>query len=99
MSKKIMGKTTIELTNVRTGKKDVIEEKNMLTGHLSKILSLNPWGTVHPESLMPLVGRVLGGIALFPDRKEEDVNNDILFNDFTAYAQVVANGTSNTQQM
>lgn len=98
MSKKIMGKTEIELTNVRTGKKEVYEDHNMLTGHLSKILSINPWGMIKPASLMPLVGRVLGGVALFPEKKEENVNNDILFNDFTAYAQLNANGTTDTRR-
>ena len=98
MSKKIMGNTKIELTNVRTGEKKVHEEHNMLTGHLAKILNINPWGVINPDSLMPLATRVMGGVALFPEQKAEDVNNDILFNDFTAYAQANANGTTDTRR-
>lgn len=98
MAKKIIGNTKIELTDVRTGKTTTYEKKNMLTSHLSKILSINPFGMVRADSLMPLVGRVLGGIALFPENKTEDVNNDILYNDFTAYAQVNANGTPDTRR-
>ena len=98
MSKKIIGNTKIELTNVRTGKKEVYEKHNMLTNYLSNLLSINPWGTVKSDCLMPLVGRVLGGVALFPERKVEDINNNILFNDFTAYAQINANGTTDTRR-
>lgn len=98
MAKRIVGNTKIELTNVRTGKKEVIEKHNMLTGHLEKILSTNPWGVVNPDSMMPLVGRIIGGIALFPETKEENIENDILFNDFTAYSQCNANGTTDTNR-
>lgn len=98
MAKKIIGNTKIELTDVRTGKTTTYEKKNMLTGHLAKKLSINPWGVVRPDCLMPLAGRVLGGVVLFPENKAEDVNNDILFNDFTAYAQVNANGTPDTRR-
>lgn len=98
MSKKIVGNTKIELTNVRTGKKEVYEKHNMLTGHLSNILSINPFGTVNAFSLLPLVGRVLGGVALFPETKTEDINNSILFDDFTAYAQLNTNGTTDVNR-
>ena len=98
MAKKFIGKTKIELTNVRTGKTEVIEEKNMLTNRLYKILNTNPMGMVNPDIVMPIVGRIAGGVVLFPDTKVEDPENDILFDDFTAYAQLNANGTTDTSR-
>lgn len=98
MAKKIIGNTKIELTNVRTGKVETYEKHNMLTDALTKIFTLNPNGDIHPSSLMPVIGRVLGGIALFPSTLQASANNDILFDDFTAYAQCNANGTEDTKR-
>ena len=84
MAKRLIGTTEIELTDVRTGEVRKITEKNMITGRLQKLLSKNPFGACAPYFIMPVAKRVMGSLALLPERQTEDVNNDILFEDYTA---------------
>lgn len=76
----IKGNTKIELTNVKTGQKKVIEDDNMVTNAMSKMLEQTPFSRWYFSSSpftnpAPLIDRLCGGILLFSDSIEEDPNN------------------------
>lgn len=69
------GKTIIELTNVKTKETEKLEDNNLVTDVVEKILTLNPNGLVtniNRETFYPIVEKILGGIMLFKDRITED---------------------------
>lgn len=73
----LKGKMTIELTDVNTGKKDVIEEENMVTNALAEIFS--PLGhLMNADSIYnqfnSYYSKLLGGLLLFDNNIEEDPN-------------------------
>lgn len=82
----LKGKTTIELTNVKTGETEKYEDENLVTNAISDIMTYNPFlyklrnnGTTSTvdsvgvgitslaSTLTPIVGNLIGGIALFED--------------------------------
>lgn len=73
----LKGKMTIELTDVNTGKTDVIEEENMVTNALANIFA--PLGhlvnadTIYNQYNM-FYQKLLGGLLLFDNTIEEDAN-------------------------
>ena len=76
----IKGHTKIELTNVKTGQKKVIEDTNMVTNAMSKMFEQTPFSRWNfaPNPFTnpaPLIDRLCGGILLFSDSIEEDPNN------------------------
>lgn len=44
----LKGKSVIELTDVKTKKKEVYEDENLITNAVSDILRLNPSGLMYP---------------------------------------------------
>lgn len=83
----LKGTTRIELTNVKTGKTEVIEKDNLVTNAVPEILTLNPFGTMFrkadvaiagesygsfQEKFLPLCPNLFGGILLYEDPLEED---------------------------
>lgn len=83
----LKGTTRIELTNVKTGKTEVIEKDNLVTNAVPEILTLNPFGTMFrkadvaiagesygsfQERFLPLCPNLFGGILLYEDPLEED---------------------------
>lgn len=83
----LKGTTRIELTNVKTGKTEVIEKGNLVTNAVPEILTLNPFGTMFrkadvaisgntsgsfQDNFLPLCPNLFGGILLYEDQLEED---------------------------
>ncbi len=74
----IQGKTTIELTNVRTGKKQVIEEHNMVTNAVKDVLENQLYTSIKERAETPLLDNYFNGIVLFENTIEENTNNYFL---------------------
>ena len=75
------GKTIIELTDVKTKKKEVLKEDNLVTDVLEKILTLNPNGlltNINKDTFYPIVEKIVGGILLFKDKITEDKNTSFV---------------------
>lgn len=75
------GKTTIELINIKNNKKEILEEENIVTDVLEKILTLNPSALTNETSkdiYYPIVEKLMGGILLFKDRIEEEKNTTFI---------------------
>ena len=74
----LKGTTKIELTNVKTGEVEILQETNMVTNAISDILNTDPFnlrwdGYVYfRKNLLPIIGNIVGGIVLFEDKLEED---------------------------
>lgn len=73
----LKGKTTIELTDVNTGEKNVVEEENMITNALSNIFA--PLGhLINADAIYNQYNmyyqKLLGGLLLFDNTIEEDAN-------------------------
>lgn len=77
------GRTIIELTDINTKEVKRIEDNNMFTNALDSVFNQIPWwhsnyavgessvsGGI--RSLVPIVGRALGGLLLFPENIEEN---------------------------
>lgn len=80
----LKGKSVIELTDIKTKKKEVYEEENLVTNAVPDLLRLNPMGLMYPigdykiteydTELFPIATKCYGGILLFEDALEEDPN-------------------------
>ena len=90
----LKGKTTFELTDVNTGKVEVIEDSNMITNALHEFLTnygyfgcdiLNN-DTIRNSSLWV---NLLGGLFLFDTALDEDVNNIFM----PAGVKMIGNGS------
>lgn len=78
--KVLKGHTKIELTNVKTGQKQVIEDGNLVTNAMAKMFEQTPHCRWNPATnpftnVAPLIDRFCGGILLFRDTIEEDPDN------------------------
>lgn len=82
------GKTIIELTDINTKEVKRIEDHNMFTKALDSVFNQIPWwhsNTAVREAntsgglntLVPIIGRALGGLLLFPETIDE--NADTIF--------------------
>ena len=73
----LKGTTTIELTDIHTGEKQVIKESNMITNALHNLFQPT-FGHLSSESTLrgyiPAYTSLLGGILLFDSHIDEDVN-------------------------
>ena len=78
----LKGTTKIELTNVKTGEREVIEKDNLVTNAVASALS-NPFlwqlrtvysGSYVSGNILPLCPNLFGGILLYEDAIPEDVN-------------------------
>ena len=84
---KLKGTMVLELTDTNTGEVERVEETNMLTNAVNHILGLNPMGIFYAASgeydehvlwndvLLPICPNMIGGILLYFERLEEDVEN------------------------
>ena len=75
------GKTIIELTDIKTKKKEVLKDDNLVTDVLEKILTLNPNGlltNINKDTFYPIVEKIVGGILLFKDKITEDKNTSFV---------------------
>lgn len=73
----LKGYTKIELTDVNTGEKEVVEKHNLITNNLTELikhLELNMGIYAIRYSLCPLYEKALGGIVLLSDTIDEDAN-------------------------
>lgn len=94
----LKGHTRIELTDVHTGKKEVVEKHNLITNNLSNILNYLPLGksldTIKDEQF-PAYENIMGGIILFSNPLEESTDNILLppesENPITGYASNTVN--------
>lgn len=82
---KLKGKTQIELTDVKTGETEVIQEENMITNAINRLFSDNlegmlfniegtgglAWKNYH----VPICPNAIGGILLYSDSLEENADN------------------------
>lgn len=78
----IEGKATIELTDVHTGQKETVVEKNMVTNlipyffsdNVLSYRSLSNRGLTTPD-VCPIYQKLMGGLLLFEEPLEENVDN------------------------
>lgn len=107
----LKGQTTIELTDVNTGEKEVVQSDNMFTNALQNIVdtmikhlgvkNLGQFGALG-NNLFPILKNALGGIMLFDSELEENANNilpptsDVA--GCTAYANVYSNNTDDARR-
>ena len=90
----IKGKTTFELTDINTGKVEVIEDSNMITNGLQELLTTYGYfgcdilnnDTMRNNSLWV---NLLGGLFLFDTALDEDVNNTFM----PAGVKMIGNGS------
>lgn len=77
----LKGHTKIELTNVKTGQKQVIEDDNLITNAMSKMFEQTPFSTFKMSASnpftnpSPLIDRLCGGLLLFSDSIDENPDN------------------------
>ena len=71
---KIEGRTRITLYDPSTRRREIHEDKNMITNALQKIFNTNPFGAGDIYNLMSLKS-LLGGCFLFWDELVEDADN------------------------
>lgn len=69
------GHTKIELKDVNTGEVKVVEEDNMVTSALKRLLFVNPL-LANPvaKNGSTIIGNLIGGILLFEDAIDEKIN-------------------------
>ena len=68
------GRTRIILEDVRTRKREIHEDKNMITSAIQKIFEVNVMGLMNFHQLIP-VRNLLGGVFLFWDPLTESADN------------------------
>lgn len=72
----IKGTAKIELTNVKTGKKEIYQHDNLITNAVNDVLGLNPLGfksmLADNSILFPVVPKLIGGVLLCENPLEED---------------------------
>ena len=88
------GRTIIELTDVNTGKKELVDSENMVTNALNKFLQ--PLGMYNPTAFNALdlrnenlLNNLLGGIMLFDSTIDENIDTIQV----PAGAKMVGNGS------
>lgn len=109
---KLHGNMVIELTDEITGEVEVVEEDNMVTNAVNNIFGLNPMGVfymsagtydtpiVMNDNLLPICPHTIGGILLFSQAIDENVDNIYLSSAVlpVAYASNDVNATANTKR-
>lgn len=91
----LKGKTEIELTDVKTGKRERIESENMVTNAVADILSKNMCGLANYASLMPLK-KMFGGVLLFGENLTENADNYNIPSETTAPCYAWAGDTAHS---
>lgn len=81
----LKGTTRIELTNVKTGEREVIEKDNLVTNAVADVLQMNPFGFMGSQNaimdggmfasnIFPICPNLFGGMLLYEDALKEDPN-------------------------
>ena len=101
----LKGHTKIELTNVHTGEKEVVEKHNLITSHLSILANLYRRFTgdyTMRAKIGPLYDNAMGGIILLSEPVEENISNYALnissMDILTGYASNDANASSDKKR-
>lgn len=101
----LKGHTKIELTNVHTGEKEVVEKHNLITSHLSILANLYRRFTgdyTMRTEIGPLYDNAMGGIILLSEPVEENISNYALnissMDILTGYASNDANASSDKKR-
>ena len=106
----LKGKSVIELTDMRTNRKEIYEDENLITNAVPDLLRLNPSGLMYPvgeelitkfhEEIFPIANKCYGGILLFEDKLEEDPNKIFAPSDnqIIGYASNDVNETGSTKR-
>lgn len=105
----LKGKSVIELTDVRTKKKEIYEDENLITNAVPDLLRLNPSGLMYPldsgaakfkDEIFPIANKCYGGILLFENPLEENQNKIIAPSDnsIIGYASNDVNDTDNSKR-
>ena len=74
----LKGTATIELTDVKTGQKEVVKHDNLVTNAVNDLLTLNPDGYLWEASydfatnMLPICPNAIGGILLYENALDED---------------------------
>lgn len=99
----LKGTATIELTDVKTGKKEIVKNDNMITNAISDILNTSPFGMHHRagynmNGLLPIVPNLIGGIFIFEDALEEDPAKYFVSQKLTGYSNNAVNTGTDTMR-
>lgn len=106
---KLKGHVKIELTDAASGAVETVEKDNMITNAVNHLLGLNPMGVFYAAGgeydthlqwngeLLPICPNMIGGLLLFANPIEENVDNIFQYsaNMPVAYASKDVNSTSN----
>lgn len=104
------GTTVIELTDVNTGEVETYKDENMITNAVSQLFSNNIEGMLYGiqgsntvnwnDYHLPICPNAIGGILLFSDTLEEEVNNIYApsVNPCVGYASNNVNSTANVMR-
>ncbi len=104
------GTTVIELTDVNTGKVETYKDENMITNAISQLFTNNIEGMLYAvqgsatanwnDYHLPICPNAIGGILLFSETLEEDVNNIYApsINPCVGYASNNVNSTANVMR-
>lgn len=100
----LKGHATIELTDVHTGKKEVVGHDNLITNavsnHMNKVIQLIPSLSDFGNYFTPLYDAGMGGILLFENQLEVSADNTEFpyGNGLTGYASNNANDTTDIRR-
>lgn len=101
----LKGTATIELTNVKTGEKEVYTEENMVTNALRDLLTDDPLALANcctgcSTQMAPITSNALSGILLFENALEEDPDKYIPPNNnvIVGYANTAVNTTADPKR-
>ena len=106
----LKGKSTIELTDVHTGKKEIYRDENLVTEAIADILNTNIQGAMFnnpyfdgkygEDWMLPIYSRLTGGLLLYQNPVEEDPANIYapLDNPLIGYASNDANNTEDIRR-
>lgn len=95
----LKGTTRIELTDVHSGEKQIIEKHNMVTNALQELFSpvgMCKTASTWQNSYAPYYATLLGGLLLFSGAIEEDANNFIAPSNVRATGCAVYNVVNTT---
>lgn len=102
----LKGSAVIELTDVKTGKKEIVKHDNLVTNAVNDILSENPLEYMYraaysvSDNLLPVIPKMIGGILLFEKPIEENANQYYVGkeNKCTGYSNNSVNSGADTKR-
>ena len=106
----LKGKTVIELTDVKTGQKEIHEDTNMVTEAIADVLNTNIKGMLYDNTsfngssgdawMLPIKKNIMGGILLYQNEIDEREDNIYapLNNPLIGYASDDANNTEDIRR-